>query len=116
MTEKKFMKDGIKRGPAMKLEKQAKILKERTRAFERAKSNTFGSFHAGYGLFNILYPGRPICLDLLKETRHTQYFTIRYIFSVMIQIPPRRSLKLLEISYLIKRYAFSISQAQTRIF
>ena len=28
MTEKKFMKDGMKRGPAMKLEKQAKILKE----------------------------------------------------------------------------------------
>ena len=25
MTERKFMKDGIKRGPAMKLEKQAKI-------------------------------------------------------------------------------------------
>ena len=28
MTERKFMKDGIKRRPAMKLEKQAKILKE----------------------------------------------------------------------------------------
>ena len=28
MTERKFMKDGIKREPAMKLEKQAKILKE----------------------------------------------------------------------------------------
>src|SRR5881394_2086461 len=52
LTERKFMKDGIKRRPAMKLEKQAKILKERTRAFERAKSNTFGSFHVVFGLFS----------------------------------------------------------------
>src|SRR2546430_17710305 len=68
MTEKKFMKDGMKRGPAIKLEKQAKILKEGMRAFEKAKSNTFGSFHAVYGLFGISYPGQLICLDLPKET------------------------------------------------
>ena len=41
MTEKKFMKDGIKRGPAIKLEKQAKILKERTKAFEKSKIEYF---------------------------------------------------------------------------
>ncbi len=41
MTEKKFMKDGIKRGPAMKLEKQAKILKEKTRALEKGKIKYF---------------------------------------------------------------------------
>src|SRR5213083_813909 len=52
MTERKFMKDGIKRGPAMKLEKQVKILKEKTRALEKAKSNTFGSFHVVFGLFS----------------------------------------------------------------
>ena len=111
MTERKFMKDGIKRVPAMKLEKQAKILKEQTRAFEKGKSNTFGSFHVVYGLFSISYPGQLICLDLPKETRHIRYFTIHYIFSVMIRWPRRRSLKLLEIFYLRKRYAFSISQA-----
>ena len=116
MTEKKFMKDGIKRGPSMKLEKQAKILKEGTRAFEKAKSNTFGSFHAVYGLFSISYPGQLIYLDLPKETRHIRYFTIHYIFSVMIRWPRKRSLKLLEISYLIRRYVSSSSQAQTRIF
>ena len=116
MTERKFMKDGIKRGPAMKLEKQAKILKEQTRAFEKVKSNTFGSFRAVFGLFSILYFGQLIYLDLLKEMRHIQYFIIHYIFSVMIQWPRRRSLKLLEISYLRKRYAFSILQAQTCIF
>ena len=110
MTERKFMKDGIKRGPAMKLEKQAKILKERTKAFEKAKLNTFSSFRAVFGLFSILYLGQLIYLDLLKETGHIQYFIIHYIFFVMIQISRKRFLKLLEIFYLRKRYAFSISQ------
>ena len=41
MTERKFMKDGIKRGPAVKLEKQAKILKEQMRAFEKGKIEYF---------------------------------------------------------------------------
>jgi len=44
MTEKKFMKDGIKREPAMKLEKQAKILKGRTRAFEKGNIEYFWLF------------------------------------------------------------------------
>src|SRR5947207_7950564 len=70
MTERKFMKDGIKRGPAMKLEKQAKILKGRMRASKKEKLNIFGSFRMEYGLFSILYPGQLICLDLLKETRY----------------------------------------------
>ncbi len=47
MTKRKFMKDGIKRGPAMKLEKQAKILKERTRAFEKGKIKYFQFFPCG---------------------------------------------------------------------
>ena len=47
MTEKKFMKDGIKRGPAMKLEKQAKILKKQTRAFEKGKIEYFWLFLCG---------------------------------------------------------------------
>ena len=47
MTERKFMKDGIKRGPAMKLEKQAKILKEGTRAFEKGKIEYFWLFPCG---------------------------------------------------------------------
>jgi hypothetical protein len=41
MTERKFMKDGIKREPAMKFEKQAKLLKEGTRAFEKGKIEYF---------------------------------------------------------------------------
>ena len=47
MTERKFMKDGIKRGPAMKLEKQAKILKEKTRALEKGKIEYFWLFPCG---------------------------------------------------------------------
>src|SRR6266498_176955 len=47
MIEKKFMKDGIKRRPVMKLEKQAKILKERTRAFEKGKIEYFWLFPCG---------------------------------------------------------------------
>ncbi|GBB97673.1 hypothetical protein RclHR1_30330002 [Rhizophagus clarus] len=44
MTEKKFIKDGMKRGPAMKLEKQAKLFKEKSRASEKGKIEYFGSF------------------------------------------------------------------------
>src|ERR1043166_7475603 len=76
MTERKFMKDGIKREPVMKLEKQAKILKEKTSIF-------FGFFRVEYGLFSISYPGQLICLDLPKKMRYIWYFTIHYIFSVM---------------------------------
>ena len=47
MTERKFMKNGIKRGPAMKLEKQAKILKEQTKAFEKGKIEYFWLFSCG---------------------------------------------------------------------
>src|SRR5688572_31407019 len=47
MTERKFMKDGIKRGPAMKLEKQAKILKERTRTIKKGKIEYFWLFPCG---------------------------------------------------------------------
>ena len=41
MTERKFIKDGIKRRPAMKLEKQAKIFREQSRAFEKGKIEYF---------------------------------------------------------------------------
>src|SRR4051812_13189849 len=47
MTEKKFMKDGMKRGPAMKLEKQAKIFKEKSRACEKGKIEYFWLFPCG---------------------------------------------------------------------
>ena len=105
MTEKKFMKDDMKREPAMKLDKQAKIFREKSRVLKKVKSNTFGSFRVEYGLFSISYPSRPICLDLLKGTRHIRFFIIHYIFFVMILWPRRRSFKLLEISYLRRRYS-----------
>ena len=47
MTEKKFMKDGMKRRPAMKLEKQAKIFREKSRASEKGKIEYFWLFPCG---------------------------------------------------------------------
>src|SRR5581483_7179129 len=44
MTERKFMKDGMKWGPTMKLEKQAKILKEEMKAFKKGKIEYFWLF------------------------------------------------------------------------
>ena len=41
MSKKKFMKDGIKQGPAMKLEKQTKIFREKSRASEKGKIKYF---------------------------------------------------------------------------
>ena len=41
MTKKKFMKDGMKRRPAMKLDKQAKIFREKLRAPEKGKIEYF---------------------------------------------------------------------------
>src|SRR3954468_8211351 len=47
MTKKKFMKDGMKREPAMKLEKQVKIFKEKIRALEKGKIKYFWLFPCG---------------------------------------------------------------------
>ncbi|CAG8650478.1 20555_t:CDS:2, partial [Cetraspora pellucida] len=54
---KKFMKDGIKHEPAMKLEKQAKILKEKTRALEKRKIEYLWLFLCGMHtvFYNTLY-------------------------------------------------------------
>ena len=41
MTEKKFMKDDIKQGPVIKLEKQAKVLKKKTRVLKKGKIEYF---------------------------------------------------------------------------
>ncbi|CAG8818689.1 44036_t:CDS:2, partial [Gigaspora margarita] len=35
MTEKKFMEDGMKRGLAIKLDKQARMFKEQTKVLEK---------------------------------------------------------------------------------
>src|SRR6266542_4192131 len=47
MTERKFMKDGMKQGPTMKLEKQAKILKEGMIALKKGKIEYFWLFPCG---------------------------------------------------------------------
>src|SRR5205809_5120585 len=95
MTERKFMKDGIKREPAMKLEKQAKILKEQTRAFEKGKIEYFWLFPCSIWSIQHFVSWSTNIFGPTKKTRHIQYFIIHYIFFVMIQIPRRRSLRLL---------------------
>ena len=85
MTEKKFMKDGMKRGPAMKLEKQAKILKEGTRAFKKSKIKYFWLFLCGlWSLQHFVFWSTNI-FGPTEKMKHIQFFTIRYMFSVMIQ-------------------------------
>ena len=81
MTERKFMKDGMKRGPAMKLEKQAKILKEGMRAFGKGKIEYFWLFpcriwsiqHFISWLTNMFGPTE-------RNEAHTVFYNTLYIF------------------------------------
>ena len=81
MTERKFMKDGIKRGPAMKLEKQAKILKEGTRAFEKGKIEYFWLFPCGiWSLQHFISWSTNMFGPTEKNEAHTVFYNTLYIF------------------------------------
>ena len=81
ITERKFMKDGIKRGPAMKLEKQAKILKERTRAFEKGKIEYFWLFSCGIWSIQHFVSWSTNIFGLTKRNEaHTIFYNTLYIF------------------------------------
>src|SRR6266496_2090909 len=81
MTEKKFMKDGIKRGPAIKLEKQAKILKERTRAFEKGKIEYFWLFPCGiWSLQHFISWSTNMFGPTKRNEIHTVFYNTLYIF------------------------------------
>ena len=81
MTERKFMKDGIKRGPAMKLEKQAKILKERTRAFEKGKIEYFWLFPCGiWSIQHFVSWSTNIFGPTERNETHTIFYNMLYIF------------------------------------
>src|SRR3954452_9171801 len=47
ITEKKFLKHDIKWKPAIKLEKQVKMFREKSRAFEKSKIEYFWLFSCG---------------------------------------------------------------------
>src|SRR6266480_5429950 len=81
ITERKFMKDGIKRGPAMKLEKQAKILKEGTRAFEKGKIEYFWLFPCGiWSLQHFIFWSINIFGPTERNEAHTVFYNTLYIF------------------------------------
>src|ERR671922_2441039 len=81
MTERKFMKDGIKRGPAMKLEKQAKILKEGTRAFGKGKIKYFWLFPCGiWSLQHFISWSTNMFGPTERNEAHTVFYNTLYIF------------------------------------
>ena len=81
MTERKFMKDGIKRGPAIKLEKQAKILKERTKAFEKSKIEYFQFFLCGiWSIQHFVSWSTNIFGPTERNKVHTIFYNTLYIF------------------------------------
>src|ERR1044071_8970878 len=81
MTERKFMKDGIKREPAMKLKKQAKILKEKTRALEKGKIEYFWLFPCGvWSLQHFISWSTNMFGPTEKNEIHTVFYNTLYIF------------------------------------
>src|SRR5436190_16523224 len=116
MTERKFMKDGIKRGPAMKLEKQAKILKEKTRALEKGKIEYFWLFPCGiWSLQHFISWSTNMFGPSERNKIHTVFYNTLYIFCD----DPMSSQKILKVVrniLLNKKVCISISQTQTRIF
>src|SRR6266487_6993739 len=81
MTEKKFIKDGIKRGPAMKLEKQAKILKEGTRAFKKSKIEYFWLFPCSiWSLQHFISWSTNMFGPTERNEAHTVFYNTLYIF------------------------------------
>src|ERR1044072_6695231 len=81
MTERKFIKDGIKREPAMKLEKQAKILKEKTRALEKGKIEYFWLFPCGiWSLQHFISWSTNMFGPTEKNEAHTVFYNTLYIF------------------------------------
>src|SRR6266513_2420736 len=94
MAERKFMKDGIKRGPAMKLEKQAKILKEQTRAFEKGKIEYFWLFPCGiWSIQHFVSWSTNIFGPTERNGAHTIFYNTLYIF----RDDPNTSQEILEV-------------------
>ena len=116
MTERKFMKDGIKRGPAMKLEKQAKILKEKTRALEKGKIEYFWIFLCGvWSLQHFISWSTNMFGPTERNEIHTVFYNTLYIF----RDDPMSSQGILEVVrnlLLKKKVCVSILQARIHVF
>jgi len=81
MTKKKFIKDGMKQGPAMKLEKQAKIFKEQTRVLKKGKIEYFWLFLCGmWSIQHFIFWSTNIFGPIERNEAHTVFYNILYIF------------------------------------
>src|SRR3954467_7964240 len=81
MTEKKFMKDGMKREPAMKLEKQAKIFREKSRASKKGKIEYFWLFPCGIWSLQHFISWSTNMFGLTERNEaHTVFYNTLYIF------------------------------------
>jgi len=116
MTEKKFMKDGMKRGPAMKLEKQAKIFREKSRASEKGKIEYFWLFPCGVWSLQHFISWSTNMFGLTERNEaHTVFYNTLYIF----RDDPMASQEIHEVVrnlLLKKKVCVSILQARIHIF
>ena len=81
MTEKKFMKDGMKRGPAMKLDKQVKIFREKSRAPEKGKIEYFWLFPCEVWSLQHFISWSTNMFGLIERNEaHTVFYNTLYIF------------------------------------
>jgi hypothetical protein len=111
MTEKKFIKDDIKRGPAMKLEKQAKILKERIKAFKKSKIEYFWLFPCGKWSFQHFISWLTNMFGPIERNEaHTVFYNTLYIFRNDL-IASQEILEVVRNLLLKKKVCVSILQA-----
>ena len=110
------MKDGMKREPVMKLEKQAKILKEEMRAFEKGKIEYFQFFPCGiWSIQHFVSWSTNMFGPTERNEAHTIFYNTLYIFCDNL-MTSQEILEVVRDLLLKKKYAFSILQAQTCIF
>ena len=80
MTEKKFMKDGMKREPAMKLEKQAKVFKEQTKVLKKGKIEYFWLFPCNiWSIQHFISWSTNMFGSIQKNEAHTVFYNTLYI-------------------------------------
>lgn len=94
MTEKKFIKDGMKRGPAIKLDKQAKIFKEQTKILKKGKIEYFWLFPCNiWSIQHFISWSTNMFGFIEKNKAHTTFYNTLYI----IRDDPNTTQEVLEI-------------------
>ena len=116
MTEKKFIKDGMKREPAMKLEKQAKIFREKSRASEKGKIEYFWLFPCGVWSLQHFISWSTNMFGLTERNEaHTVFYNTLYIFRDDL-MASQEIHEVVRNLLLKKKVCVSILQARIHIF